>query len=242
MKRCLWIILSACLLLASNAAEAQVKTANPQTASAAQPQRRSPMESLKEIRKTGDYMDLSTIPGVKVDLKYATKDNFMGINMYGKFKTAFLHKEAAAKFKAAVKNLRKEKPGWSFIVYDSLRPRSVQWIMWDKVKDTKDKKYVANAEKGSVHNYGFALDLSLLDKKGRPLDMGTPYDTFSDLAEPQLEEKFLKEGKLTREQVDNRLVLRKVMTEAGFTQLSHEWWHYDAKPREELQKNYRIIE
>src|SRR6185436_13000377 len=81
-------------------AEAQVKPNEPQSASPGQPQRRSPMESLKEIRKTGDYVDLSTLPGVKIDLKYATKDNFMGINMYGKFKTAFLHKEAAAKFKA----------------------------------------------------------------------------------------------------------------------------------------------
>jgi D-alanyl-D-alanine dipeptidase len=242
MKRQVWLISGFCLFLATNAAGDLVKPNEPQPVSAPQPQRKSPMESLKEIRKTKDYVDLSTLPGVKIDLKYATKDNFMGINMYGKFKTAFLHKEAAEKFKKAVQNLKKEKPGWSFIVFDSLRPRSVQWIMWEKVKDTKDRKYVANAEKGSVHNYGFALDLSLLDKKGRLVDMGTPYDTFSDLAEPQLEEKFLKEGKLTQKQVDHRLILRKVMTEAGFIQLSHEWWHYDAKTREELQKNYRIIE
>jgi len=197
---------------------------------------------MKKLQGHADYVDLSTFPNVKVSLKYATKDNFMGFDMYGKFRTAFLHKDAAGKFKEAGALLKKERPGWSFVVFDALRPRSVQWIMWDKVKDTPQRKYVANAAVGSAHNYGMALDLSLLDEKGKELDMGTPYDSFSDVSEPRLEKKFLKEGKLTKEQLANRLVLRKVMEKAGFLQLSHEWWHYNALPEPRIRKKYRIVE
>jgi len=205
-------------------------------------ERLSPADSMKKIQKNQDYVDLSKFKNVRIDLKYATTDNFMGINMYGPFKTAFLHRVAAQKFEEAVKILGKERPGWSFIVFDALRPRSVQWIMWDRVKDTKDRKYVANAEKGSVHNFGFALDISLQDGNGRELDMGTPYDSFSDLSQPKLEDKFLKEGKLTKEQIANRLILRDVMTRAGFHQLSHEWWHYDLMDRKDLEGKYPIVE
>src|SRR5258708_5683354 len=158
----------------------------------------SPANAKKLLEKDKNYVDLSKLPHVKILLKYDTTDNFMGFNMYGDFNKAFLHKDAATKFRKAIKLLQKDKPGWSFILFDSLRPRSVQWIMWNKVKNTKDKRYVADASKGSVHNYGFALDISLLDEKGREVDMGTKYDIFSDLAEPQYEDKFLKEGKLTQ--------------------------------------------
>jgi len=206
------------------------------------PQRLSPADSMKKLQLSKDYVDLSSIPGVKIDLKYATTDNFMGVNLYGAFTKCFLHKIAAGKFKKAVQILKKEKPGWSFIIFDALRPRSVQWKMWDHVKDTPQRKYVANAEIGSPHNYGMALDLSLLDEKGRELDMGTGFDSFSELSEPRLEKQFLKEGKLTKKQMENRLVLRKAMTKAGFLQLLHEWWHYNTFPEPEIRKKYQIVE
>lgn len=197
---------------------------------------------MNKLEHNPDYVDLSTLPGNVISLKYATTDNFMGINMYGDFNKAFLHKDAALKFKKATELLRKEKPGWSFIVFDALRPHSVQWVMWNRVKDTPKRKYVANAEIGSPHNYGMAVDLSLLDEKGKEIDMGTGFDSFSELSEPKLEEKFLKEGKLTRRQMENRLILRNVMTQAGFIQLSHEWWHYNALPEPEIRKKYKIVE
>ncbi len=162
--------------------------------------------------------------------------------MYGPFQTAFLHKSAAEKLKAAVEILKKERPGWSFVVFDALRPRSVQWIMWDKVKNTPQKGYVADARKGSVHNYGFALDLSLIDDQGKELDMGTPFDTFSDLAQPRYENKFLKEGKLTQRQIDNRLILRNLMVSGGFKPIPNEWWHFDGLPREQLEKKFHMVE
>jgi D-alanyl-D-alanine dipeptidase len=72
--------------------------------------------------------------------------------------------------------------------------------------------------------------------------MGTPYDSFSSLAEPQYEEKFLKEGKLTQKQVENRLVLRRVMTGAGFKNIPNEWWHFDGLPQKELEAKYHMVE
>jgi D-alanyl-D-alanine dipeptidase len=202
----------------------------------------SPLRSLRALEKDPDYVDLAAFPHVRVDLKYATTDNFMGIDMYGPFRKAFLHKDAAAMFRKAVDLLEKDHPGYSFIVFDALRPHSVQWIMWDRVKDTPQRKYVANAEIGSPHNFGMAVDLSLLDEKGKELDMGTPFDSFSEVSEPQLEEKFLKEGKLTKAQMENRLILRRAMTGAGFIQLSHEWWHYNGLPEPEIRKKYKIVE
>jgi D-alanyl-D-alanine dipeptidase len=234
LKTIAWALTCLCLVsvcVISSSAEEKKAVSHP-----------SPADSKKMLEKNKNYVDLSIFPHVKILLKYATNDNFMGFNMYGSFNKAFLHKDAAKKFRKAIRLLRKEKPGWSFIVFDALRPRSVQWIMWDKVKDTKDRRYVMDAAKGSVHNYGFALDISLLDEKGKEVDMGTKYDTFSDLAEPQYEEKFLKEGKLTQQQVDNRLILRRVMEQAGFVHIPNEWWHFDGLPREELQKRYQIIE
>ncbi|HTC21182.1 MAG TPA: M15 family metallopeptidase [bacterium] len=189
-----------------------------------------------------DYVDLSPLPNVIIDLKYATTDNFMGINLYGAFNRAFLHKDAALKFQRAAGALGEQRPGWSFIVFDALRPHSVQRVMWDRVKDTPQRNYIADAEIGSPHNFGMAIDLSLLDEQGKPVDMGTGFDAFVELSEPKGEEKFLKEGKLTRRQVDNRLILRKVMTEAGFIQLPHEWWHYNALPEPEIRKKYKIVE
>ncbi len=202
----------------------------------------SPADSLKNLEKDKHYVDLSAFSHVRIDLRYATPANFMGFNLYGPFNKAFLHQDAAGKFRRAVEILQREKPGWSFVVFDALRPHSVQWIMWNKVKDTPQRKYVANAEIGSPHNYGMALDLSLLNAKGKVLDMGTGFDSFTELSEPRLEEKFLKEGKLTKKQLENRLILRKVMTEAGFLQLSHEWWHYNALPEPEIRKKYKIVE
>jgi D-alanyl-D-alanine dipeptidase len=128
------------------------------------------------------------------------------------------------------------------VIYDALRPRSVQYVLWDKVKGTDRQKYVANPQHGSIHNFGFAVDVSILDENGKALDMGTPFDDFTALAQPRLEQAFLKAGKLTRQQLDNRLLLRKVMEDAGFIQLPVEWWHYDALPREKVMSEFEIVE
>jgi D-alanyl-D-alanine dipeptidase len=191
---------------------------------------------------SSDYVDLSIFPNVKIDLKYASLDNFMGLDLYGDFKKGFLHKDAAVKFEKAVSFLRLEHSSWFFVIYDALRPRSVQRKMWAKVKSTAEEKYIADPDKGSPHNFGMALDLGLLNEQGMTVDMGAGFDDFREISEPQFEGRFLKEGKLSNEQFENRLVLRRCMTKGGFLQLPHEWWHYNALPEEDIHLKYSIIE
>lgn len=198
---------------------------------------------MNKIALSNEYVDLARFPGVRVDLQYATENNFTGENLYrGSLSTAYLHTDAAKKFLEAMARLRTLRSGWTLLVFDALRPRSVQTRMWDHVKGTPKEIYVANPARGSMHNFGLAVDLSLADEHGREVDMGTPFDSFQELAQPQLEEKFLASGDLTLGQVENRRILRTAMVEAGFAAIPHEWWHFNATDFATAKKNYRIIE
>lgn len=191
-------------------------------------------------------VDVSTrIPEAKVDLKYASTDNFMGMDVYGGLKRCFLVEDAARMLAAAHDLLKERAPGVTFVMYDCARPRRVQVVMWDVVKGTKSQGYVANPHKppGSVHNTGCAVDMSLWDeKKGAPLDMGTPYDFFGKKAEPRHEVELWKKGELSSEQYANRMLLREVMLRAGFRILAHEWWHFDCAAPAEARRKYPVVE
>jgi len=188
-------------------------------------------------------VDVMTIDStLRVDLKYSTKDNFMQADAYGDLEKCFLQKEAAQKLSQAQKILKKMHPNCSLLLYDCVRPRSVQKRMWGIVKGTKMQKYVADPQKGSIHNYGAAVDLTIMDEKDGKIDMGTPFDFFGDLAQPRYEKRFLKEGKLTAKQIFNRNILRRVMTEAGFYGIEIEWWHFNAFPKEVVRERYKIVE
>lgn len=199
-------------------------------------------DSLQSLGDSPDFSAVDTIPGVAVDLRYASTNNFMKENLYGQFNRAFLHTLAFNKLKQAAANLQKIKPGWKLLVYDGLRPRSVQWQLWNRVKGTDQQPYVANPVRGSIHNYGFAVDLTLQNAEGHEVDMGTAFDHFGKLAQPALEQKYLKQGQLTEAQVANRKLLRKVMEDAGFIQLPIEWWHFDALPKKQVKSKYAIFE
>jgi D-alanyl-D-alanine dipeptidase len=181
-------------------------------------------------------------PEIRVDLKYSSTDNFVHEDVYGDLDKCFLRKEAAEKLAAAQRKLTELKPGWRLLVFDGARPRRVQARFFAIVKGTPQQQYVADPAEGSIHNYGAAIDLTIVDADGRELDMGTPFDFFGDLSQPQLESEFLAQGKLAREQLDNRLLLRNVMTSAGFLPISNEWWHFDAFPPKEVRARYKIIE
>jgi len=188
------------------------------------------------------YVELTSIPNITVDIRYATANNFVGVNLYGTFNKAYLHKDAAKKLETAGRNLQLQRPGWKILVLDALRPQSVQKKLWIRVEGTPQEQYVANPKIGSVHNYGFAVDVTLVDANGIEVDMGTPFDNFTELSQPQLEKKFLREGKLALSQVKNRRLLRDAMTKAGFTQLPNEWWHYDALSIQDVKNKYKIVE
>lgn len=203
----------------------------------------SVLKSVEFLLQSEDFVELKPSDGLQVDLRYASKNNFVGYDMYGPyFRKAFLHKIAADMLFSALRHLKTEQPDFSFIIFDALRPRSIQRILWEHVKGTDGESYIANPDRGSLHNFGFAVDLSILDGKGRELDMGAGFDDFRPIAQPQLEDQFLAEGSLTSLHLKNRQLLRLVMVGAGFKQLPHEWWHFDALPKAEVRDRFQIVE
>jgi len=188
------------------------------------------------------FVDLKMfIPGIKVDLKYATSDNFIGIVLYDSITHAFLHEDAAMKLKNAQTQLKLHNNSFSFIVYDALRPQQVQFKMWEIVKNTPKERYVANPNKGSMHNYGCAVDLSIIRDDSILLDMGSPFDFLEELSQFRYNEQFILEKKLTKQQVANRILLRNIMEKAGFYPINSEWWHFNAFKNNYVRQHYKIV-
>lgn len=181
-------------------------------------------------------------PGILVELKYSTTDNFLGEDTYGDLENCYLQRKAAKMLSEAQSILKASHPELTLLIYDGVRPRSIQRKMWALVVNTPTQEYVANPDRGSVHNFGMAVDLTLASNDGIALDMGTPFDFFGKLAHPKHEDYFLSSGGLNTQQVENRKLLRKVMVKAGFKSISNEWWHFNAVPAKEARANYTIVE
>lgn len=189
-----------------------------------------------------EFIELTKIEGLKVDLKYASTDNFVNENVYGNFNVAYLHRIAFDKLVHADKLLKRERPNHGFLVYDALRPRSAQVVLFSKVEGTPQEKYVANPVKGSLHNFGVAIDLTLMDGNGNAVDMGTGFDEFHPRSEPAKEEQYIADGSLSKTHIENRRLLRSVMEEAGFRSILHEWWHFNALSLAEAKEQLKIVE
>jgi len=177
---------------------------------------------------------------IQVDLRYATKNNFMKMDMYGDINQAYLQKDVAKKVVIAQQLLKDTLPFYSLIIYDATRPVSIQQLMWDKIKVpvNKKSKYLSNPKYGSLHNYGAAVDLSIVDENGKALDMATPFDSFQKLAYPFYQEQYHKSGKLSEKQYQNRVLLQSIMKKAGFMGITTEWWHYNSCYRKTAQNIY----
>jgi zinc D-Ala-D-Ala dipeptidase len=185
------------------------------------------------------------IPGIQVELKYSTEDNFFNQDVYGDLTRCYLQPVAAEMLAKAQKALQEEYPNLSLLVYDGVRPIRVQQILWDGLDkpDSIKPLYVSDPKIGGLHNFGLAVDLTILDLKTRkPLDMGTPFDYFGYPAYPDRELQMLAEKKITKAQVANREILRKVMKGAGFTGIGSEWWHFNAFSRKEAGEKFPLIQ
>lgn len=158
----------------------------------------------------------SIIPGIVYDLRYATAKNFMNRKMYsGDIRHTFLRRPAAEALSKVQAELNEQ--GYGLKIFDAYRPYSVTVKFWELVKD---EKYVANPAKGSGHNRGLAVDLTIIDlKTGKELDMGTDFDNFTDTAHHD----FQKLGTSTKQ---NRKLLKDIMIKHGFDPFETEWWHY----------------
>ncbi|HEX9022311.1 MAG TPA: M15 family metallopeptidase [Geobacteraceae bacterium] len=156
------------------------------------------------------------VPGLLVDMPYATPDNFTGKRVY-ECSRCFLREATARKLARAQAELRKE--GLGLKAWDCYRPLSVQKIFWALVPDPR---YVADPAKGSKHNRGSAVDVTLVDSRGNEMAMPTRFDDFTPRA-------FRDNNDFPPGVLKNRKVLEKAMKDAGFEPLPSEWWHFDDK-------------
>lgn len=180
---------------------------------------------------------------IKVDLVNSDSDkNFFEEDFYGGLNKAYLRKEVAVKLSKAQQMLKKEKPTYSLQVLDAARPRSVSRAMYEKMKGTRFERYVANPNKGSMHNYGIAVDITIVDETGKKLDMG-PSPFYSSHAKIYWQYFLKKIGvDISPEKKEKRALLKRVMLKAGFYPLSYEWWHFNGMKKDDARRTYSIIE
>src|SRR6478736_796219 len=174
-----------------------------------------------------DLVDVQkAVPGIVLDIRYATTNNFTGQKLYP-FAGCYLRRAAAEKLAAAQAEL---KPlGYGFKIYDGYRPMSVQRKMWEVFPQPG---YVADPKKGSRHNRGAAVDVTLIRlSDGTELPMPTPYDDFTERAHRNYMD-------LPAEVIQNRELLERVLTKHGFVGLPTEWWHFDDRD----WRNYPLLD
>ena len=148
------------------------------------------------------------------DMKYATTDNFLKAQVYDCAECFLRLKTVKALVKANDEFMKK---GYRIQIFDCYRPLDIQKRMWQIVSNPE---YVADPAKGSIHNRGGAVDITLVDSNGKALNMGTPFDFFGPEASHHFEN-------LSNELNQNRVLLKQIMQENGFVSFDSEWWHYN---------------
>ncbi len=192
-----------------------------------------PVQELKEIAlksypprednledKSRELTDIYKLdPSIKLDIRYATKNNFMQTPFYDKPR-AFLITDAAKMLIKVHKELNNY--GYGIVIYDAYRPWFVTKMFWDATPDSL-KNFVADPSLGSVHNRGCAVDIGIYNiKNGKTIQMISGYDEFTERAYPSYS------GGTKRER-ENRNLLISTMKKYGFEVYKYEWWHYDFK-------------
>lgn len=171
-------------------------------------------------KREADLVELVKLDNtIKLDIRYARTDNFVGKAVYPEAR-AFLQRPAAEAVLKVHKKLKEQ--GLGLVIFDGYRPWRITKLFWEVTSEDK-RKFVANPKNGSKHNRGCAVDLSIYNlKTGELLNMPSDFDEFTERASPDY-----KGG--TPEQTKNRDLLRKLMESKGFTVNANEWWHFDYK-------------
>ena len=188
-----------------------------------------------------NLVEITHMRGIRMDLRYGTFNNVTGHDLYCGIQRAFLHRDALPKLRRALTLIAKELPGYSIVIFDAARPMYAQAALKSTVAGTPYSNYVSSGKTGGLHNYGLALDLTLADSTGTPLDMGTDFDSFERCAGEVGEAAALESGRLTQQQVDNRNLLRGIMKRAGWVTLQSEWWHFNAYTRTYTKEHYPLF-
>lgn len=176
-------------------------------------------EDSHKFRKS-DFVDLETVdPSFKLDIRYATDNNFVGKKVYSQAK-AFLQRPAAMALAGVSSRLKSQ--GYGLIIYDGYRPWTVTWVFWQHAQGPQ-KMFVADPQQGSKHNRGCAVDVAMYRlETGMPVPFPSDFDemtprAFSDYEGGSVEERL------------HRKILREAMEAEGFEVHPHEWWHFDYK-------------
>lgn len=188
-----------------------------------------------------DWCPLSAVAGVSHDLRYASANNFSGRVLYAGFDCAWLRREAAQGLEQAAHWLAGARPGWRLLVLDALRPQRVQEAIWADAAGTPAQSYFADPQRGSIHSFGMAVDVTLLDSQGREVDMGSGYDEMTLRSHPAMDSEHLALGVLSAAQVAERGWLHAAMVRGGFHGIATEWWHYDHGDREQVRTTFARI-
>ncbi|HLO48556.1 MAG TPA: M15 family metallopeptidase [Kamptonema sp.] len=200
-------------------AVAPSKTIAVQASPSAKPSESIPLYQLPSWAR---MIDIRTVnPNIRLDIRYATTNNFLKRKLYPVAR-CILRASVAQRLSRVQENI--EKMGLGLKVYDCYRPLSVTKQMWAAMPDSR---YVANPANGSRHNRGAAVDLTLVDRNGKELEMPTGFDNFTEKAYRDYEGGSYQSRK-------NSQLLEKVMAAQGFVSLSTEWWHFDAEDWEKF--------
>ena len=200
-----------------------------------------PAVACESIVSHADFLTLASVPGLQVDLRYASSANFMGRDMYSPLDCAWAHRDAVQGLTRAVLWLARQRRNAHLCVLDALRPQRVQEAMWARIEDTPLTQYLAPPVIGSIHSFGMAIDATLVDGDGQDYDMGTSFDDMTEMSHPGLEAAFLKAGALEVQQVANRHLLREAMRRGGFHGIGTEWWHFDCGDRTVVRSTYTRV-
>jgi D-alanyl-D-alanine dipeptidase len=195
----------------------------------------TPLRPVEELRRealaaqppheTGNFREVDLVevvkldPTIKLDIRYATTNNFLGTPMYSQAR-AFLQRPAADALMRANQSLREK--GYGLLIHDAYRPWYVTHMFWDATPNDK-KIFVAKPSEGSRHNRGCAIDLTLYDlNTGTAVKMPSGYDEMSQRA-------YANYAGGTPEERERRAILRQAMEKEGFRVYPQEWWHFDYK-------------
>jgi len=191
----------------------------------------------EDIASHPDFRPLLSMAGIAIDLRYASPDNFVGRNLYAGFDCAYLRAEAFEGLQRAVQWLATHQSTLRVCVLDALRPQRVQEALYQELTGTPLAMYLAHPERGSIHSFGMAVDVTLLSADGTELDMGTTFDEMTLVSHPDHEAEHLAGGQLTADHLIHRGWLRAAMRHAGFQGITTEWWHFDFGDRVAVRRD-----
>ena len=203
------------------------------------------MRNINQKLESYGLIDIKHLaPKILSDIRYSTPNNFTGKILYKEPFGLYAAPPLAQAIADICIWLEKNMPDYQLMLFDAARPLSIQKEMFEIVKGSAFEPYIANPNDdipGGFHNYGLAVDMTLADSLGNPLDMGTDYDFFGVESHSFTEPYLLEKGKMCPTALANRFLLYSVAGRFGLLPHPNEWWHFQLTYSEESKKQYQLL-